>query len=148
MTAIEACRLSPSVTAALGISAALGATVEQLFGGSGEAPLAAWAWLPANSGGGYWEAEVAGQEWLDPAETRPMWTPPPDGAADKPPGNRGELRSRRHGTLVIAGCDPAAGLLQRVDTGPILTDGPDGEVKHSITTTFRCTVPRGAAQAP
>ena len=44
--------------------------------------------------------------------------------------------------------DPAAGLLQRVDTGPILTDGPDGEVKHSITTTFRCTVPRGAAQAP
>ena len=44
--------------------------------------------------------------------------------------------------------NPAAGLLQRVDTGPILTDGPDGEVKHSITTTFRCTVPRGAAQAP
>lgn len=44
--------------------------------------------------------------------------------------------------------DPAAGLLQRVDTGPILTDGPDGEVKHSITTIFRCTVPRGAAQAP
>ena len=44
--------------------------------------------------------------------------------------------------------DPAVGLLQRVDTGPILTDGPDGEVKHSITTTFRCTVPRGAAQAP
>ena len=43
---------------------------------------------------------------------------------------------------------PAAGLLQRVDTGPILTDGPDGEVKHSITTIFRCTVPRGAAQAP
>ena len=44
--------------------------------------------------------------------------------------------------------DPAAGPLQRVDTGPILTDGPDGEVKHSITTIFRCTVPRGAAQAP
>ena len=44
--------------------------------------------------------------------------------------------------------DPAAGLLQRVDTGPILTDGPDGEVKHSVTTIFRCTVPRGAAQAP
>ena len=44
--------------------------------------------------------------------------------------------------------DPAAGLLQRVDTGPILTDGPDGEVKHSITTIFRCTVPRGTAQAP
>ena len=44
--------------------------------------------------------------------------------------------------------DPAAGLLQRVDTGPILADGPDGEVKHSITTTLRCTVPRGAAQAP
>lgn len=44
--------------------------------------------------------------------------------------------------------DPAAGLLQRVDTGPILTDGPDGEIRHSITTTFRCTVPRGAAQAP
>ena len=44
--------------------------------------------------------------------------------------------------------DPAAGLLQWVDTGPILTDGPDGEVKHSITTIFRCTVPRGTAQAP
>ena len=44
--------------------------------------------------------------------------------------------------------DPAAGLLQRVDTGPILTDGPDGEVRHSITTTLRCAVPRGAAQAP
>lgn len=44
--------------------------------------------------------------------------------------------------------DPAAGLLQRVDTGPILTDGPDCEVRHSITTTLRCTVPRGAAQAP
>ena len=44
--------------------------------------------------------------------------------------------------------NPAAGPLQRVDTGPILTDGPDGEVKHSITTIFRCAVPRGAAQAP
>ena len=44
--------------------------------------------------------------------------------------------------------DPAAGPLQRVDTGPILTDGPDGETRHSITTIFRCTVPRGAAQAP
>ena len=44
--------------------------------------------------------------------------------------------------------DPAAGLLQLVDTGPILTDGPEGEVRHSITPPLRCTVPRGAAQAP
>ena len=44
--------------------------------------------------------------------------------------------------------DPAAGLLQRVDTGPILTDGPSAEIRHSITTTLRCAVPRGAAQAP
>ena len=44
--------------------------------------------------------------------------------------------------------DSAAGPLQRVDTGPILTDGPDGEVRHSTTPTLRCTVPGGAAHAP
>ena len=44
--------------------------------------------------------------------------------------------------------DPAAGMLRRVDTGPILTDGPSAEIRHSITTTLRCAVPRGAAQAP
>ena len=44
--------------------------------------------------------------------------------------------------------DPAPGMLRRVDTGPILTDGPSAEIRHSITTTLRCAVPRGAAQAP
>lgn len=39
----------------------------------------------------------------------------------------------------------ATSPLARVSSGPLLTDGPPGDVRHSMTVTLRCTVPYGAA---
>lgn len=39
----------------------------------------------------------------------------------------------------------AVSPLRRISAGPLLTDGPTGDVRHSMTTTLRCSVPYGAA---
>jgi len=112
VTAIEAERLVPSVAAALALAEVLGTTVELLFGQSddaGESP--AWAMDPHSTSGAYWEAEVSGQKWRYPAESSPMLTPLPDGPShdESPSMSRWSFMPKQ--TLVIACCDPAAGLL-------------------------------------
>lgn len=112
VSAIEAGRLTPSVAAALAVARALECSVEELFG-SGEAKRgedSAWAWEPRFATNRYWEAEVAGKKWLYPVESLPGSAWAHDGICrDKVLHERGDRDATQ--TLVLAGCDPAAGLL-------------------------------------
>ncbi len=107
VTAIEGDRLVPSVAAALSLASALDTTVEALFGTSqGAFKSADWAWEPASHVDRYWEAEVGGRRIRFPAESQPMLTVPPDGLAHEKGSS-----TLSNETLVLATCDPAAGLL-------------------------------------
>jgi molybdate-binding protein/DNA-binding XRE family transcriptional regulator len=111
--AIEAGRLTPAVTAALTLAAALECSVEELFGGTGEGATPAgpaWAWDPRQDPARYWEAEVGGRRLLYPVEAPALNPQPHDGVARRGVlhGGRPELATA---TLVLACCDPAAGLL-------------------------------------
>jgi molybdate-binding protein/DNA-binding XRE family transcriptional regulator len=107
VSAIEIDRLVPSVAAALALATALGCTVEDLFGRTSSQPdEPVWAWPPINPAGRYWQAEVSGRVLRFPAEATPAGVIPHDGmGGDEPEGP--DPRT----TLVLAGCDPAAGLL-------------------------------------
>lgn len=110
VSAIEGRRLTPSVSAALALARALGLSVEQLFATDAAAPPPAWAWQPAAPRSRYWRAEVAGRTWLYPAEQTHQATIGHDGVAEA--GARHERGSATPcATLVLAGCDPAMGLL-------------------------------------
>lgn len=105
VTAIEGERLVPSVAAALAIADVLGVTVEALFGRGDVSPdEELWAWEPADAQARFWRAEVAGRRMRYPAGSTPMFTPLPDSGATPAAVAPEE-------TLVIACCDPAAGLL-------------------------------------
>lgn len=112
VSAIEAGRLTPSVTAALAVAKALECSVEELFGSGG--PLShkemQWAWEPRLETSRYWEAEVGGHKWLYPVEPLAGGIGAHDGLC-----RQGVLSERSEWqpsqTLVLAGCDPAAGLL-------------------------------------
>lgn len=112
VSAIEAGRLTPSVTAALAVARALGCSVEELFGRGGikTAKTPIWAWEPRSGTARYWEAEVGGKHLLYPVETLPGNSWAHDGLF-----RAGVLHDRGPWepaqTLVLAGCDPAAGLL-------------------------------------
>jgi molybdate-binding protein/DNA-binding XRE family transcriptional regulator len=113
VSAIEGERLTPSVTAALALAHALECSVEELFGsGTTEATKSApeWAWQPHAEPGRYWEASVRGRRLLYPAESLALNAIPHDGiwrgADDREPA--GDVAEN---TLVLACCDPAAGLL-------------------------------------
>jgi putative molybdopterin biosynthesis protein len=105
VTAIEGERLAPSVTAALAIAAVLGGSVEELFGqaASTNSPEV-WAWNPTDLSGRCWRAAVGNRTILYPAGATPMLTPLPDSGSSS-------LSTTADETLVIACCDPAAGLL-------------------------------------
>ena len=113
--AIESGRLAPSTAAALGIAAALGCRVEDLFrlhDSNAEPGAIAWAWPPRGGSGRYWRAELGGRIRLIPVEADGAGTPPHDGVA-RPDGTLdeagGDADPRR--TLVVATCDPAVHLL-------------------------------------
>lgn len=113
ISAIEGGNLSPSVTAALALAAALDCTVEELFGG-GKMPAVkhggpSWAWRPPADTFRYWRAEVGGRDLLYPVEPPSSLVEPHDGIW------RGGVADDRiqnpPATLVLACCDPASGLL-------------------------------------
>lgn len=129
VSAIETERSVPSVTAALSLARALDTSVEALFGtrATGDGP--AWAWPPARGGSRFWVATVGEAPRRYPVEPTPVGLLPHDGVdasdasraggpeAEAPEGGRAG-RTRAGGpeaepdrTLVLAGCDPAAGLL-------------------------------------
>jgi molybdate-binding protein/DNA-binding XRE family transcriptional regulator len=110
VSAIEAQRLVPSVAAALGLARALDCSVEDIFGARQTTPHAHFAWLPASFPCRYWLAEVGGRTLLFPVESALRSDLAHDGVArhagDFP--RRNEVAAQ---TLVVATCDPAAGLL-------------------------------------
>src|SRR5471032_2021191 len=73
ISAIEAGRLTPSVTAALAVAGALECSVEELFGKSEKTAdhPSQWAWKPRMEPCRYWEAEVGGRRLMYPVETLP-----------------------------------------------------------------------------
>ncbi len=113
ISAIETGRLVPSTAAALSLASAMGTTVESLFrlpGSRSTGGELAWAWPPPSIPWRYWRAEVAGRVYLYPTEDSPLGLVPHDGMAGRSgcePANRPALAR----TLVLACCDPAAGLL-------------------------------------
>ncbi|QDV32893.1 substrate-binding domain-containing protein [Tautonia plasticadhaerens] len=111
VSAVETGRLVPSVLAAIGLAEALGASVEELFGRArpaGEDP--SWAWPATTDPCRFWRAEVGGRIRLYPAEPTPGGVVAHDGVAR---GGAAEVDGGREPgeTLVLACCDPAAGLL-------------------------------------
>lgn len=109
VSAIEAGRLVPSVAAALALAAAFGCTVEDLFGPAAGRPAAPdWAWPPGRTPCRYWEAEVRGRVLRFPAEDTLAGVVAHDGVFRDGTTIPGPEPAT---TLVVAGCDPAAGLL-------------------------------------
>ncbi len=111
VSAIETGRLIPSAAAALALAAALECRVEDLFRLRGaESHKTAWAWPPQREPCRFWQAEVQGSRILYPAEATATGMVPHDGVYEG-----GSLREQEESearrTLVMAGCDPAAGLL-------------------------------------
>jgi DNA-binding XRE family transcriptional regulator len=115
ISAIETGRLVPSTGAALALARAFGCTVEDLFrlprvefAMAGD--QSAWAWTATEAACRYWRAEVAGQTRAYPVEVSPLGLLPHDGMFQD--GTfRDYARATPERTLVIAGCDPAVGLL-------------------------------------
>jgi len=106
ISAIETGRVVPSVHAALSLSRALGVGVEKLFS-LGEGTVR-FAFEPTELPARVWLAEVGGQRWAFPCEPGPLGLLAHDAVVthseplawiEPPP------------TLVIAGCDPAIGVL-------------------------------------
>jgi putative molybdopterin biosynthesis protein len=113
VSAIEAGRLTPSVAAALALARSLECSVEELFGDatalSGlQGP--GWAWEPRAEPCRYWEAEVGGRRFLYPVESIAVNATPHDGVWQDGVSQQAGAGAAK-GTLVIASCDPAAGLL-------------------------------------
>jgi molybdate-binding protein/DNA-binding XRE family transcriptional regulator len=115
VSAIEVNRMVPSVAAALKLAACLECTVEDLFGRARPAAENEWAWAPHAPHSRYWRAEVAGRVLYFPCEETAAGVlahdgiAPRDGITTQNGGSPSEGDPSR--TLVVAGCDPAAGLL-------------------------------------
>ncbi len=129
VSAIEAGRLVPSAAAALALAEVMECRVEDLFQLGGRGPgTPEWAWPPARLPWRYWLAEVGGRVWRYPVEAGPMGVQAHDGVfPDGPPGQTGTDPRR---TLVMACCDPAAGLsadgLARLDVRLIVLPRSSG----------------------
>jgi molybdate-binding protein/DNA-binding XRE family transcriptional regulator len=113
ISAIETDRLIPSAAAALALAEALECRVEDIFRlprpQAGETQ-AAWAWPPPREPWRYWLAEVGGRPIYYPTEATPLGMTPHDGTS-LGGSFQGQGASDPQRTLVIASCDPAAGLL-------------------------------------
>ena len=109
ISAIETGRLVPSTAAALAIASAFESRVEDLFALSVLPEATVFAWEPSVFPARYWCARFGRRALLYPVEPMVAGAPPHDGLAGAaPPPIDAELAGR---TLVVAGCDPAAGLL-------------------------------------
>ncbi len=109
VSAIEVERLVPAVTAALSLARVFSCSVEELFDEQAVSRDAqtSWAFPPPTEPWRYWEAEVSGRRWRFPAERTGELNGFHDGVSSSPdvPSTLAQE------TLVVAGCDPAAGLL-------------------------------------
>jgi len=112
ISAIETGRLVPSVAVALRLAAAMGESVEAIFGGTPVSAPLPWAWPPdTRDDHRVWRATVGGKLLAFPVEPTAAGMIPHDGTIA---GHRFEIvapQARPERTLVIAGCDPLVGLL-------------------------------------
>jgi molybdate-binding protein/DNA-binding XRE family transcriptional regulator len=111
ISAIEAGRLAPSVTAAMALARALCCTVEELFAPQpAQGTSIEWAIPTTSSHPRYWNANVGGRILTYPIEDDSPQLEWHDGVlrGSASQGFESDI-SRR--TLVVACCDPAAGLL-------------------------------------
>lgn len=112
ISAIENGRVVPSTAAALALAAAFDCRVEDLFvlRSSDRRSVPRWAWAPGTDPARFWRATVGAHSILYPVERTAVGLLPADGAVN------GDQLETRDGvdpqrTLVVAGCDPAVGLL-------------------------------------
>jgi molybdate-binding protein/DNA-binding XRE family transcriptional regulator len=114
VSAIEGRRLVPSVATALALASVFGCSVEQLFGPEEPRPTGEpdWAWPPPKEPCRYWNATVHGRLLRFPTEYSEAGLLEHDGVCA---ANHSEDRDpdSSEDTLVMAGCDPAVGLLVR-----------------------------------
>ncbi|HVM97099.1 MAG TPA: substrate-binding domain-containing protein [Candidatus Acidoferrales bacterium] len=112
VSAIELGRVVPSTAAALALARVFGCRVEELFslGAATELHRPAWAWPATVDPCRFFAAEVGGTTWLYPTERTFVGTARADGILR---GQQIEWSSRSGAqqTLVLAGCDPAVGIL-------------------------------------
>ncbi|MBX7106621.1 MAG: helix-turn-helix domain-containing protein [Gemmataceae bacterium] len=120
VSAIEMQRLVPSAAAALALAAAFECRVEDLFRlPQTLAAAPGWAWAPRGVPCRYWQAEIGGRLRCYPVEASPLGVVPHDGvvleATEAPRVEAGGgILNEATATLVMAGCDPAVGLLSAV----------------------------------
>jgi len=110
VSAVENARLSPSIATGLALARALGRTVEELFALPRAGGDAVWAFPPRTSSGRFWEAGVGDRRLLFPVEPTALGVVPHDGTFRSHSLDR-DTRAACEDTVVIAGCDPAVGLL-------------------------------------
>lgn len=125
ISAIEQCRMTPSVDAALRIAQALAHSVEAIFARGG-APGAGtpgdhadadhgrgprWAWAPRRTPVRCWAARVCGRDVWYPAEPTVLGLLPHDRVLPSAAPLPACAPPASAQTLVIAGCDPAMSLL-------------------------------------
>lgn len=101
VSAIETARVTPSAAIAIRLARALGSSVETLFGEHPGEPE--WAWPTPDGNQRHWLAEIGGRVLRVPSESSSLGLCGHDRA--------GAALARD--TLVIAGCDPAIGVLAR-----------------------------------
>ena len=111
ISAIETDRLVPSAAAALAIAEALECRVEDLFHlRRTDSTQSQWAWPPVRDPSRFWQAEIGGAIKRYPAEATIQGLMPHDGTI-----HGGHLEHHPafdpNYTLIMATCDPAAGLL-------------------------------------
>lgn len=112
ISAIENDRVIPSTAAALALATAVGCRVEELFG-VGVVPQVApeWAWPRTTDPWPFWRATVGMRTLLYPVERTAVGSLAAHGIAR---GAANEIQDQGDPArvLVLAGCDPAAGLLR------------------------------------
>ena len=111
VTAVESQRTAPSVTMAIALAKALNTSVEKLFSTAPDAQPPRWAWDPPADSSSYWQAEVDGCRWRYPAESTPMLSLLPDRLSSSVQQALDGSYQTAQQTLVLASCDPAAGIL-------------------------------------
>jgi molybdate-binding protein/DNA-binding XRE family transcriptional regulator len=112
VSAIEINRLVPSVAAALALAESFGCSVEDLFGAEdpGRDSKSQWAWPAPKEPCRFWQATVGHRRLLYPAETTASGILEHDGVYAS--GNlHYRVKPESEKTLILACCDPAAGLL-------------------------------------
>lgn len=111
ISAVETGRVAPSVTVALALARALGRSVEELFGATSAPARVEWTGGAPGEGARLWLARVGDRLVGFPCEVTETCVPAQARLRGREPRWLGPDRSDE--LLVIAGCDPAVGLLAR-----------------------------------